>query len=620
MRKASNFIFFFFFFSMLILLIFPIVSADISEYSEEEIVVNLSGKLSSDIPAKISANLALVPLEDERQEILDMDIFGDDAEKKDGEIIYNWQNLESENFGWSAKFKTKLYLWEIDKKEFPTKINSYEEAKAATEKIDITSDIIKKANELVAGQTELHKALLELAQFVSTNISYDESYTQTTLKASEVLQKRRGVCDEYTILFMALARALGIPARYVSGVAYSNIKKDFGEHAWAEVYDGQNWIPFDITFNQFGWLDVSHVALSKSFDVETNFAYTYPSNAKVEAEELNITTSATPLVPLEGKLQLNAEPLKKEVGAGSYVPLKVEISNPYPYIIPVALYLTKAPGIEGKNQKSFFVEGKNKEVAYFLLKIPEAKEGEFWKAAIEVKTQFNDTASSDIFFSTNYKKIDKKTALEMIESAEPIYMKDIFIVCSSQPVYRNEQTKLICNISSQANIMFYNLKLCLAEKCEAFDLPIGAETIKEFDIIAEKETYDLELSNGISKTIEAKINILEKPNLSIKDVWPKTLNYNNNNLSLTLKTASICRNASVKINSILYKIGNIEGENVIQLSFEGKHAPREILDIEANCYDLKSRKESAKKTFSIELINLPWYARLKRFFLKLFKR
>ena len=81
--------------------------------------------------------------------------------------------------------------------------------------------------------------------------------------AREVLRTRIGDCNEHTALYVAMARAAGIPARISVGLAY--VSGAFYYHAWPEVYlrDGDTrgyWLPVDPTFNQFP-ADGAHVRL-----------------------------------------------------------------------------------------------------------------------------------------------------------------------------------------------------------------------------------------------------------------------------------------------------------------------------------------------------------------------
>ena len=73
--------------------------------------------------------------------------------------------------------------------------------------------------------------------------------------ALQVLQSRSGDCNEHTQLFVALARAVGLPARVASGLAFVDGK--FYYHAWPEVLLN-DWVAVDPTFGQFP-ADAAHL-------------------------------------------------------------------------------------------------------------------------------------------------------------------------------------------------------------------------------------------------------------------------------------------------------------------------------------------------------------------------
>jgi hypothetical protein len=91
-----------------------------------------------------------------------------------------------------------------------------------------------------------------------------KSYSDNADSALEVLDHKAGDCTEHALLFVALARAVGIPAREVGGVAYVNANKQplFGWHAWAEIHDGHQWVSVDPTWNQV-YVDGTHIKLSE---------------------------------------------------------------------------------------------------------------------------------------------------------------------------------------------------------------------------------------------------------------------------------------------------------------------------------------------------------------------
>lgn len=85
--------------------------------------------------------------------------------------------------------------------------------------------------------------------------SLAKEVTVTVPNALQVLRDRRGDCNEHTQLYVALARAAGIPARIATGLAYVNGK--FYYHAWPEVWL-RDWVAVDPTFGQFP-ADAAHL-------------------------------------------------------------------------------------------------------------------------------------------------------------------------------------------------------------------------------------------------------------------------------------------------------------------------------------------------------------------------
>lgn len=73
--------------------------------------------------------------------------------------------------------------------------------------------------------------------------------------ALATLHARQGDCNEHTQLYVALARAAGVPARVAAGLAYLDGK--FYYHAWPEIWL-ERWVAVDPTFGQFP-ADASHL-------------------------------------------------------------------------------------------------------------------------------------------------------------------------------------------------------------------------------------------------------------------------------------------------------------------------------------------------------------------------
>lgn len=128
--------------------------------------------------------------------------------------------------------------------------------------------IIKAARRAAGRDSDAVSVARKLTGWVSREVR--DSMVMSIPSAIEVLEKKRGACKEHTVLYVAMARALGLPARMVSGIVYSEdqLIDGFYYHAWPEVYladengRGGAWVPVDPTFNQFP-ADATHIRLKQ---------------------------------------------------------------------------------------------------------------------------------------------------------------------------------------------------------------------------------------------------------------------------------------------------------------------------------------------------------------------
>lgn len=122
-----------------------------------------------------------------------------------------------------------------------------------------SEEIRSRAKEVVGDATDLPTQIERLTYFVYEHVR--DEYVPAYSNALEALHSGRGDCTEHSILFVALARALGIPARVAVGIAYWPAGAGFGWHAWAEVKTNERWVAVDPTWNQ-PVADVTHVKLA----------------------------------------------------------------------------------------------------------------------------------------------------------------------------------------------------------------------------------------------------------------------------------------------------------------------------------------------------------------------
>lgn len=82
---------------------------------------------------------------------------------------------------------------------------------------------------------------------VAAHMTFDTDATHAATTAAEAWEASRGVCQDYSHVFCGLARAGGVPARYVSGYLMMNDRIDqVASHAWSEAFvPGIGWVGFD---------------------------------------------------------------------------------------------------------------------------------------------------------------------------------------------------------------------------------------------------------------------------------------------------------------------------------------------------------------------------------------
>jgi len=113
--------------------------------------------------------------------------------------------------------------------------------------------IISMARRIVGNERDPRAAAVRINRWVFDSLKKEIAFGIPN--ALEVLETRKGDCNEHTQLFVALARAVGLPARIAAGLAYLDGK--FFYHAWPEILL-DDWVAVDPTFGQFP-ADASHL-------------------------------------------------------------------------------------------------------------------------------------------------------------------------------------------------------------------------------------------------------------------------------------------------------------------------------------------------------------------------
>ena len=120
-------------------------------------------------------------------------------------------------------------------------------------------EIVALTRKTLGKTTDAFAAVEKLSGFVYRLLK--KSYGVSSDRATRVLELKEGDCTEHALLFTAMARAAGIPARRVNGLVYMDTTDGVPSlywHEWAEAFVGE-WIPVDPTFGQ-RVADTGHLA------------------------------------------------------------------------------------------------------------------------------------------------------------------------------------------------------------------------------------------------------------------------------------------------------------------------------------------------------------------------
>lgn len=132
-------------------------------------------------------------------------------------------------------------LVEVAHAELPAEVLTYLNPSRYCE----SDKLMKFAWDAFGHMTPGYSRVQAISDWVHNHLSYTPGSTNSTTTACDVLLQCTGVCRDYAHLCITLCRALGIPARYVTGYAVDLQPPDF--HGFHEVYLSDRWYMLDAT-------------------------------------------------------------------------------------------------------------------------------------------------------------------------------------------------------------------------------------------------------------------------------------------------------------------------------------------------------------------------------------
>lgn len=625
-------------------------------YGQDEIYYSTYLKLNAEVESTlqitrqagdsidyVKAELYFFPKTDVRQEVLEIST-EPEADPSDEAFVFQWDS-PSENL---LRYRVDSYVKVANKFErvfnkinfpltdtIPPEVAEYTNP---TEKIDSGNrDIIELANTIAEGEDDLYIIIHKMATWVKENVEYDLNTVtaEATQKASWVLDNKYGVCDEITALFMALCRSIGIPARFISGVSYTNdpqFEENWGPHGWAEVYlPGHGWVPFDVTYGELGWIDPSHIKLSESEDPDK------PSgrlewkgrNIDVKSGKINVDVE---IKETGGRIldtvEINARVMKKEIGFGSYNLVQADIKNLRSYYVTtdISLSTPKEIDIEGKQNRQIILKPDETKRVFWILKADQNLDRKYiYTMPVQAYNQRNTSDREEFkvaYEEAVYSHEEIKELMERLEleSEEKTYSQELRASCAAekQKFYVYEENKIECNIENLGNTVIKGLNACIGNDCKKVDITIGQKKKVDFALKSQNPgTRDIVFTasnNEASATAYIPVVVMDVPKAEIQDIdYPPEADYGETlslKFSVTKESSSDLINAVVLVESSRIKneweIERVTTTRNFQLDFPAKDLAEgeNEFRITAAFEDENGREYDANEEFIITLSEL----------------
>ncbi len=498
----------------------------------------------------VIANVSLFPKDFESQRILSLET--DPKSGMDGGVLtFNWQNPRETQLKAVTSFKVQVTPWqpEVSEKvsfplrEVPAELQKYT---VPTENIDSdNAEITRVASELAEGEDDLYVVVFKIANYTQRTIEYNLSTltADVSQKASWVLRNKQGVCDELTNLFIAMLRSVGVPARFVTGEAYTEsplFPDNWGLHGWAEVYfPGYGWVPFDVTYGEFGYIDAAHI---KFLDIpDSDQVVDFSTSAlgrhiEIKADALSIKPE---IASAEGKLQpqvrMDASPIEADVGFGSYNLIELSVENLEDYYVAIEVIAAKTQNVDMDTPiKNILLGPRERKKEYFIVKVNNGLNDKFiYTFPVAFYAPRNATASSK-FTARDTSEVfsrDYFSSFAQQQGIEKTINTELSLSCSSDKkrYYAYETAVVNCTAKNLGNKMLESVAICLS-KCSSFDIPISQSRSAVFRhnfTKAGPQTISVKASNyEVSRTALVKVNVSDIPKIDIIDVLiPKEVSY-----------------------------------------------------------------------------------------------
>ncbi len=528
---------------------------------------------------------------------------------------------------------------------FPMRVQrGFEKYLASTPHIDSTDpEIIARAYKLAENEDDLFVVVSKVGFWVKNNVNYNLSTltAEVSQSASWVLQNRVGVCDEITSLFIAMLRSLKIPARFVSGVAFTtspSFPLGWGAHGWAEVYfPGVGWVPFDPTFGEFGWVDPGHIKLKDSADPQeptTKFEWK-ARDVQVIVHDLNIsalTVARQGSVPFD--VHFTASALRTRVGFGSYNAIVADVENLADYYVAVELSLSRVTDmniVDGET-KQVVLRPRERQRVFWIVQVREDLDPKFqYEIPVNVHSVRNDTSKASFVagqWDIVYSLADSQSSVEKLR----VTQRDILeFACAleSDQIFDGEG-RVDCAVQNRGDESLA-VSVCF-ESCQEVVVPAASSAPVSFAVSVPqpgpREIAITAKSDKLSKKAVLTLVRLDEPRLVIKDiVAPAEVAYGDTffiSFVLVRDSVAFPNNVSVEVKGggaeVVLDLNDliVDQDVKIQVDSSQLYSASPKFRISAEFQDKFGNVYAAEDSVSVRVNGVPWWKKVIGWFVDIF--
>jgi transglutaminase-like putative cysteine protease len=615
-----------------------VASSDLNEKSslvlETSIIVPINFQFKSSYASLeyLLINYSWIPKNDYRQK-LNSYYSTPAGVYEDG--VLTIRSTDTNDFELNVKFNTYTTSQRVMVKNkiiFPLKglNSSLSKYTQATEKIDINDDIRNQAIELASGEDDLYVVVFKLADWVNSNIAYNLSTatSEASLPSSWVLKNRYGVCDELSNLFISMCRSLGIPARFISGIAYTDdpqFDNAWGPHGWVEVYFPEyGWIPFDPTYNQLGYVDATHIKFDEQKEANKDaLVYTWlGKNIDISSGEMQINS----VVFEEGNVanndySISVNFMEDEVSLDSYNVVKATIKNNKNYYVAASLSLARTEGLTtiSKEHQDVILLPRETKSVYWIVKVNNLNKRFVYTLPMSVYS-FDEEDTEEFHASSTGRRITLRSAENYI-SQNRVVAEGPNFACnlSNSMVYKNQNITIACHSDTESL-----WKFCIDDKCETLKFMNITKNITAIEEGFTTVKLTLTSATGGASAYEfLGYNALDEVNVSMLVNATEKVKFGEKGriiISLEKESSSIPKNLKLYVKGKTFYqewlFENLEDRKNFELGFVGNsllNGVNEFNVVLSYSDELGAQKTMEQKAY-VELYGLTFFQKIYAWF------